>query len=277
MPTDPRELVARLRAAGCVYAEDEARLLIEAAADDDDLARMLGLRVDGEPLEHVLGWAEFDGLRIRVGAGVFVPRRRTVFLVETAWAGIPRFSPDRALRVLDLCCGSGAAGAALEARAEAAGVLVEVHAADLEPAAVAMARTNLSHPERVTEGDLFEAVPRDYLGRFDVILANAPYVPTDELAFMPVEARDHEPRSALDGGPGGTALHERIARDAPAWLAPDGRLLIETSVRQAATTRAFVAASGLDARILHSDEFDATLVEGAATRFEGAARVGGVG
>src|SRR5260370_6529023 len=87
VPPSPRHrsvIVARLRAAGCVFAEDEARLLISAARTPDDLAAMVDRRAAGVPLEHVLGWAEFCGLRIAVDPGVFVPRRRTEFLVGQA-------------------------------------------------------------------------------------------------------------------------------------------------------------------------------------------------
>src|SRR6266568_4538291 len=79
-------IVSRLRAAGCVFAEDEARLLVSAARTPGDLAAMVDRRAAGQPLEHVLGWAEFCGLRIAVDPGVFVPRRRTEFLVHQAAA-----------------------------------------------------------------------------------------------------------------------------------------------------------------------------------------------
>src|SRR2546430_12330435 len=82
----PADIVTTLRAAGCVFAEDEAQLLISAAGTPAELAALVDRRVAGEPLEHVLGWAEFCGLRIAVDPGVFVPRRRTEFLVERAAA-----------------------------------------------------------------------------------------------------------------------------------------------------------------------------------------------
>src|SRR5947208_16853812 len=133
---DRAATVTRLRAAGCVFAEDEARLLVSAARTPAELAAMVDRRAAGVPLEHVLGWAEFCGLRIAVDPGVFVPRRRTEFLVRQAAAlarqaaGAPaRQDPGRprAVVVVDLCCGSGAVGAALAA---ALGQ-VELHAADI--------------------------------------------------------------------------------------------------------------------------------------------------
>src|ERR1022692_2349013 len=130
-PSFPAQsVVARLRAAGCVFAEDEARLLIAAARTPADLAGLVDRRVAGLPLEHVLGWAEFCGLRIAVDAGVFVPRRRTEFLVGQAAALVSPAAPSgqaparpRAV-VVDLCCGSGAVGAALVAALHR----VELHA-----------------------------------------------------------------------------------------------------------------------------------------------------
>src|SRR5664280_1896550 len=116
-------IVTRLRAAGCVFAEDEARLLISAARTRADLAAMVDRRAAGLPLEHVLGWAEFCGLRIAVDPGVFVPRRRTEFLVRQA-AALARARPV----VVDLCCGSGAVGGVLVSALDR----VELYAVDVE-------------------------------------------------------------------------------------------------------------------------------------------------
>src|SRR6266540_3292563 len=85
-PSARSVIVTRLRAAGCVFAEDEARLLVSAARTPAELQAMVDQRVAGLPLEHVLGWAEFCGLQIAVDPGVFVPRRRTEFLVRQAAA-----------------------------------------------------------------------------------------------------------------------------------------------------------------------------------------------
>jgi release factor glutamine methyltransferase len=265
VPVDP--LVARLRAAGCVFAEDEARLLREAAGSPAELHALTARRVDGAPLEALLGWAEFCGLRIAVDPGVFVPRQRTAFLVAQAVQRVRVVPPAAGQRpgcggrvgdgsgavVVDLCCGTGAIGAAIAAAVPG----VEVHAADVDPVAVACARRNLPH---VHQGDLYAALPDRLRGRVDLLVVNAPYVPTDAIATMPPEARDHEPRVALDGGADGLDVQRRVAADAPTWLRPGGALLIETGADQAQRTAALFAAAGLAAQVAYAE--DATVVIG---------------
>lgn len=254
-PSPESDVVARLRAAGCVFAEDEARLLVAAAQTPAELAALVDQRVAGLPLEQILGWAEFCGLRIIVERGVFVPRRRTELLVREA-AALAR--PGAV--VVDLCCGSGAVGAALAATVGG----IELYAVDIDPAAVRCARRNIAAAGgQVYEGDLYEPLPSALRGRVDLLAVNAPYVPTDALALMPPEARLHEARVALDGGPDGLDVQRRVAADAVGWLAPGGHLLIETSERQAARTADVFSRSGLTARVVTSDELDATVVVGA--------------
>jgi len=244
-------VVARLRAAGCVFAEDEARLLVATARTADELSAMVERRAAGLPLEQVLGWAEFCGLRIAVDPGVFVPRRRTEFLVQRA-AGLAR--PGSI--VVDLCCGVGAIGAALAAAVDRA----EVHAVDIDPAAVACARRNV--PGHVYQGDLYRPLPARLRGQVRILAANVPYVPTGEIGFLPPEARAHEPLVALDGGPDGLDVLRRVAAGAPDWLAPGGHLLIETSERQAPVAAAAFAASGLAVQVATSADLNATVVIG---------------
>jgi release factor glutamine methyltransferase len=248
-------IVTRLRAAGCVFAEDEAQLLVSAAVTPAELDDMVDRRVAGLPLEHILGWAEFYGLRIIVDAGVFVPRRRTEFLARQAIAlACQSASPV----VVDLCCGSGAVGAALVKTLDR----VELYAADIDPAAVRCARRNIAADGHVFEGDLYEPLPATLRGRVDILVANAPYVPTEAIGMMPPEARLHEARVALDGGADGLDLQRRVAASAPLWLAPGGHLLVETSERQAPQTVEIFARSGLIPRVASSDELDATVVIG---------------
>lgn len=208
-------IVTRLRAAGCVFAEDEARLLSSSARSP-------------------------------------VPRHRTEWLVKQAAA---HARPGTV--VVDLCCGSGAVGAALAAAVGR----VELHAVDIDPTAVRCARRNVADARgRVYRGDLYQPLPGALLGRVDVLLANAPYVPTEAIELLPPEARVHEPRVALDGGADGLDLHRRIAAAAPQWLAPGGHLLVETSERQAPRTLAAFTRSGLTTKVTRSDDLDATVV-----------------
>ncbi|ROS75076.1 release factor glutamine methyltransferase [Curtobacterium sp. PhB130] len=253
MPHPARDaLAARLRAAGSVFAEDEADLLL--AAGDGDPARLRTLvqrRLAGEPLEYVLGWAAFDGHRIRVTPGVFVPRARTAVVVEQAARLLHRYD-----RVVDLCCGAGAIAVALLERVGA----LDLVASDIDPDAVDIAAENIGDRGIVVRGDLFAPLPDRFRGAVDVIAVNAPYVPTDAIATMPVEARDHEHRVALDGGGDGLELHRRIALGAGEWLRAGGSVVIEVSEAQAPASAAAFTAAGFTARIEHDDDVDGTCV-----------------
>ncbi len=367
MSPDIDDLVPRLRAAGCVFAEDEAALLVEAATSSSELDALVAQRVSGTPLEHLLGWAEFRGLRVAVAPGVFVPRQRTGFLVEQAVSlvaldsvvpgrlsgvtgqsrtenpsatrqdrtdnpsatrqdradnpsatgqdrtgnsstarrnraesndvdnvaagrgtatntsgrvaerhtGAPRLDgsatgcgdgPDtlhRAYVVVDMCCGCGALGLATATELSARGIPVELVASDVDPAAVACARRNLAPlGASVYQGDLFAPLPSNLAGHVDILLANVPYVPTDGIAEMPPEARDYEPHTALDGGPDGLDIFRRVAAAAPHWLAPGGRLLVESSREQLPAATEILTHQRLTPTIAESDELYATIVIG---------------
>ncbi len=251
------DVVARLRAAGCVWAEDEAALLVSAADDDPAaLAAMVDQRAAGTPLEHVVGWARFHGMRVTVRPGVFVPRRRSEFLVDQALALAA--GREHAV-VVDLCCGSGALGLAVAAALPA----VELHAVDIDPAAVACARQNLGAAGQVRQGDLFGPLPGTLRGRVDLLLANVPYVPTDEVGLLPAEAREHEAPVALDGGPDGLDVLRRVLADAADWLAPSGCLLTEVTQAQAPTAEKLMATRGLRAWAASCEQLAATVVVGA--------------
>jgi release factor glutamine methyltransferase len=284
-------IVAELRAAGCVFPEEEARLLTEAAGSTEDLVALVGRRVAGQPLEHVVGWAEFCGLRIGVDPGVFVPRQRTAVLArwaagraraaaarsaaaQTAAGAGPGVTRDGAAGpgaaraddragavVIDLCCGSGAVAAAVATLTPG----VRLHAVDIDPAAVRCARRNLAGTgAHVYHGDLFRPLPRALRGRVDVLVANAPYVPSAAIDLMPPEARLHEPAMALDGGTDGLDVLRRVIAAAPVWLAPGGCLLVEAGDRQAPPLAAAMEAAGLRPAVAAAG--DAAIVSGTLTR-----------
>jgi len=245
------EIIAVLRAAGCVFAEDEAAVLIEAAHDETALAAMVRRRAQGEPLEQVVGFADFAGVRVRLRPGVFVPRLRSELLVREA----VRRTADRAV-VVDLCCGSGALGLAVMRHRPG----IALYAADVDPVAVACARDNLAGRGEVFEGNLFDPLPRGLV--VDVLLANVPYVASGHIPFLPGEARDHEPRTALDGGDDGLDVLRSVAAEAPRWLAPGGVLLSEITDAQTDDATAAVSSAGLTAELMTDDDLEATVVLG---------------
>jgi release factor glutamine methyltransferase len=201
------DVVARLRAAGSVFAEDEAVLL---GGDEALIAR----RIAGERLEHVLGWVDFCGLRIAVDPGVFIPRPQTEALADQAASLRPRIA-------LDLFAGCGAIAAVVKQRNPDAHVV----AGELDEVALACARRNGERFEfDVVRSDVDDGLPPELAGLVDVLTANVPYVPTTELAFVP---HDGEPDAALDGGDDGRDWARRVLAIAPRWLRPGGTLLME--------------------------------------------------
>ena len=249
---DLDRLAARLRAAGCVFAEEEAGLLTEAAASAGELEALVVRREAGEPLEQLVGWVEFCRLRVAVAPGVFVPRQRTALLVEAA---VDLLAPGDV--VVDLGCGTGAIAAALLARVPG----MEVYAVDVDRAAVECARRNLP-AGRVLEGDLYEPLPPQLRGRVALVAANAPYVPTDAIALMPREARDHEHRVALDGGPDGLAVQRRVIAGSVAWLRPGGHVLVETGRSQLGATTAAFEEAGMEVTVRSDEESGGLVVDG---------------
>jgi release factor glutamine methyltransferase len=251
-PAAHRALTARLRAAGSVFAEDEATVILdEADGDAVRLRTLLNRRVAGEPLEVVVGWAMFCGHRVRVVPGVFVPRRRTELVVELAAARLQVGDS-----VVDLCCGVGAIGVGLLATVGR----LDLVAVDIDPDAVDVAAENLAGKAVAVQGDLFAPLPDRLRGAVDVVAVNAPYVPTDAIALMPPEARDHERSVALDGGADGLDVHRRIAAQVGGWLRPGGAVVIEVSAEQADPSAALFTAAGLEARVEHDADRDATAV-----------------
>ncbi|WP_349814826.1 putative protein N(5)-glutamine methyltransferase [Curtobacterium sp. MCJR17_043] len=205
----------------------------------------------GEPLEYVLGWAAFDGHRVRVTPGVFVPRARTRVVVTEAARRLRRYD-----RVVDLCCGAGAVAMALLERVGA----LDLVAADIDPDATEVAAENLGDRGIVVTGNLFDPLPTRFRGAVDVLAVNAPYVPTDAIATMPPEARDHEHRVALDGGADGLDLHRRIAAGAADWVRRGGSVVIEVSAEQAPVSAELFRTAGFTTDVVRDDDVDGTCV-----------------
>jgi len=209
-------LASRLAKAGCVAPFEEADELTEASGGDDDhLQRLVARRVTGEPLAWVTGATTFAGHRVRVHPGIYVPRGQSQALVRRAVDLLPSDG-----LAADLCTGSGAIAVALgRARPKA-----RVVATDIDAAACRCASDN---GVEVFAGHLAEPLPAELRGRFDVVLAVVPYVPSDELVFLPRDVRDNEPLLALDGGPHGTCVLEQAVWASSGLLRPGGTLLLE--------------------------------------------------
>ena len=211
-----RRVIRALAAAGCVAPAEEVDELVRAAtAGVGVLDELVARRQRGEPLAWITGSIDFCGIRVRVDAGVYVPRAHTEALARRAASLLPADGI-----AVDLCTGSGALAAVLRSARPDATVL----ATDRDLVAIACARSN-----GVTAllGDLDEPLPSSLEGRVDVMTAVVPYVPTEELHLLPRDVVAYEPRHALDGGPRGTALLERVAELSVRWLGPRGRVLLE--------------------------------------------------
>ncbi len=236
-------LVRALAAGGSVALDEEADALLEASSDGvGPIEELLARRLAGEPLAWITGWVLFCGARVGVDLGVFVPRSQTEALARRAVALLPAEGI-----AVDLCTGSGAVALVLGAERPRATVV----ATDVDPAAVVCARRN---GVEALLGDLDEPLPHALRGRVDVMTAVVPYVPTEELYLLPRDVLAHEPRSALDGGPRGTAVLERAARAAAGWLRPGGSVLLELGGDQADELSSSMLNAGLSAIRVHRDQ-----------------------
>lgn len=287
-----------LRAAGCVFAEEEAAILTEAAeseaaesgagpgAADERLAALLARRAAGEPLEQIVGWVDFAGRRLRVVPGVFVPRQRTTLLAQLSVRALQETAvshtdqsprqrgPSSPPRFLEAFCGVGPVAATV------AGVLpeVEVHLGDADVHALSCALDNAEDAaavaanaaaepltigsKRSVEGhelDCLIGLPGTLRESFDVISAVPPYVPDSAAGFLPREALDHESPGALFGGADGLDLVRRLIEESEDWLSPRGRLLIEVGRDQAPIVEEFARARGRNAEG-HLGEDETTVI-----------------
>jgi release factor glutamine methyltransferase len=244
-------VAAQLAEAGCVAPSEEADELIEAARSDEGLLdRLVVRRVSGEPLAWVTGSLRFAGHRIVVHPGVYVPRWQSEPLARRA----AELLPDGGLAA-DLCTGTGAIAVALARARPTARVL----ATDVDPGACACARDN---GVEVFAGHLASPLPHGDRGRFDVVTAVVPYVPTDQLEYLPRDVREHEPLLALDGGPHGTRVLEQAVWAGAELLRPGGSLLLELGGDQAEELADVLTAAGFaPARLFRDDEGDVRGIE----------------
>ena len=211
-----------------LYLDFERRLTGAELESVRELVRRRGHR---EPLQHILGSASFCGLEIRVNRQVLVPRPETELLAERAWNFLSTINSQPST-ALDFGTGSGCLAVALAVKFPS----VRVHAVDVSPEAIGVARAN-AEAHRVTGriqfclGDGFAAVPAD--PRFDAIVANPPYIPTAEIDLLAPEVRNYDPRLALDGGADGLDFFRRLAAEGAGYLRPAGRMLMECGAGQA--------------------------------------------
>jgi release factor glutamine methyltransferase len=206
---------------------------------------MIKRRAAGEPIQYILGEAEFYGLPFRVTPQVLIPRPETEHLVEKVIQLAERFDGSRSqIRIADVGCGSGAIAVAL------AHLLPNAHitAIEISPRALAVAKANAKRNRvadriRFLRGNLLAPVESE---RFDIVASNPPYVPNEDRASLAVEVRDHEPAAALFAGAEGLDVIRRLAPEAFAALSPGGFLVMEFGYGQWQAVSALLADSGFE-------------------------------
>jgi release factor glutamine methyltransferase len=227
------EASAVLAAAG--LGASEAQALAEAAGTDGDLLALARARAAGAPLAHLTGRHRFLTLDLAIAPGVLVPRPETELLARIAIEVLRAAAADgHEVRFLDLCCGAGNLVCAIAAHLPAA----RGWACDLTSPAVELTRCNverlgLSGRVQVLQGDLL--APLAGLGLesgLDAVVCNPPYISTGRLGRDRASLLDHEPREAFDGGPYGLSIHQRVVREAAAFLRPGAPAMLEVGEGQ---------------------------------------------
>jgi len=208
----------------------------ERALTPDELSRYkaaLKRRLTGEPVQYVTGTAAFMFSEFEVNPSVLIPRPETEALTEAALKAIG--TPPGEVRVADIGTGSGVIATTIALKVPAATVVAtDVSADALAVAARNAARAGVADRVRFLEGAFLEPLAREGLeGSLAALVSNPPYVATGDLAGLPAEVRDFEPRTALDGGPDGLDSLRVIAQDGPRFLAEGGVMLLEVGDGQA--------------------------------------------
>lgn len=244
--------VSQLKEAGITEASLDSRLLLEEACGTDRNALLVhgDKEIDRQqkenyvnniarrkrhiPLQHILGYQEFMGLRFTVTEDVLVPRQDTEILVEEAM----RFLHD-GMRILDLCTGSGCILLSLlHYSNDCVGV-----GCDISEKALAVAKKNAKELQQEAvflQSDLFENIE----GKFEIIVSNPPYIPTEVIPTLMEEVKDHEPMTALDGREDGLHFYREIINQAGNYLYPEGKLFFEIGCEQAGSVSGLLKEAG---------------------------------
>jgi release factor glutamine methyltransferase len=217
----------------------------------DSVRVLVKRRGDREPLQHLLGSTSFCGYEIAVTRDVLIPRPETELLVEEAVGFLER-SGIEVPQVFDFGTGSGCVAIVIAAKQASA----QVTALDVSAAALEVARSNaMSHQvaERIEfiNGDGSMALPEDR--RFDLIVSNPPYVPTAEIPTLQPEVREHDPKTALDGGPDGLDFYRQLAVEMVDRLRSGGKLMLELGAGQGADVSGLLQAQGWIVEVLKKD------------------------
>jgi release factor glutamine methyltransferase len=207
-------------------------------------------RGNREPLQHITGSANFHGLEFNVTPHVLVPRPETELLAEKAWLFLQSLGGSPV--ALDFGTGTGCLPITLAVKCPAA----ILHALDISPAALQMARANAERHQvasRLTfhQGDGFAALPHGLA--FELIVSNPPYIASAEIETLDPEVRDFDPRTALDGGTDGLDFYRRLARESAAWLRPGGKLMLEFGDGQGEAIRDLLTAASWRVESLEKD------------------------
>ena len=209
----------------------------ELMRDDDfrEFERRIYARIEGVPLQYIVGMQEFMGLPFRVNPSVLIPRMDTEILVEQVLGLIDRMG-KKDPEILDLCTGSGCIGVSIAARVPDARVTMTDSSEDALQTAMTNAGINgVNRCCSFLLGDMFDAIQEDRM--FDIIVCNPPYIPTDVIDTLEVEVREHEPRQALDGGPDGLKYYRVIANESSMHIRSGGYLALEIGHDQAAAVK----------------------------------------
>ena len=222
----------------------------------EDYFKLVDQRASGIPVQYIIGSQEFMGLRFYVDESVLIHRQDTELLVETALELLKTMKKPAlgSIEVLDLCTGSGAIAVSLGYYAPK----IKVTATDISPAALKTAKKNAAgYQQNITflEGDLWEPLgpnEKKQKGKkqFDMICSNPPYIPSDVIPGLMREVKDHEPILALDGGPEGLDIYQRIFEKASWFLKPQGVMLLEIGHDQGEAIRSLAEAHGFTCEIL---------------------------